>query len=109
MKSEYGCCCICESTTNVNNIVQLDYKVESESGWGCMKCGLAPEGALAIICDTCADESDPNVEDKIKLLMNGIKRIPVPPVEERIPHGHDLSRHPEVWEESFNDVSVSHD
>ena len=100
MKSEYGCCCICESTQNVNNLIQLDYKVESESGWGCMRCGLKAEGAMAIICDDCVEKHghEPDLEAKIKLLMDGTKRIPVPPVKDRVPHGHDLSRHPEVAE-----------
>lgn len=102
MKSEYGCCCICESTQNVNNLIQLDYKVgaESESGWGCVQCGLKAEGAIAIICDACFDKhgKSGDLEAKIKLLMSGIKRIPVPPVSDRVPHEHDLSRHPEFSE-----------
>lgn len=100
MKTEYGSCCICESTRNVNNLIQLDYKVESASGWGCVQCGLKMEGAIAIVCDTCIElygkQSD--FKDKIKFLMNGIKRIPVLPVEKRVPHEHDLSRHPEYQE-----------
>ena len=105
MKSEYGCCCICESTQNVNNLIQLDYKVESESGWGCVRCGLPAEGAIAIVCDACIDKhgKSEDLEDKIKLLMNGIKRIPAPPVSDRVPHEHDLSRHPEFWEGSENE------
>ena len=100
MKSEYGCCCICESTQNVNNLIQLDYKVESESGWGCVRCGLKMEGAIAIICDDCVEThgKSEDLEAKIKLLMNGIKRIPAPPVAARVPHEHDLSRHPEFSE-----------
>lgn len=100
MKSEYGCCCICESTQNVNNLIQLDYKVESESGWSCVQCGLKAEGAIAIICDACFDKhgKSGDLEAKIKLLMNGIKRIPAPPVAARVPHEHDLSRHPEFSE-----------
>ena len=105
MKSEYGCCCICESTLNVNNLIQLDYKVESESGWGCGQCGLEAKGAMAIVCDVCIEKHghEPDLEDRIKLLMSGIKRIPVPPVADRVPHGHDLSRHPEVSEWSENE------
>jgi hypothetical protein len=24
-------------------------------GWGCIVCGLPPDGAYAVLCDTCAD------------------------------------------------------
>ena len=41
---DYGPCCICESHIDVRNIIQLDYKVKSESGWGCVQCGLPTEG-----------------------------------------------------------------
>lgn len=80
-------------------LIQLDYKVESESGWGCVQCGLPMQGAIAIVCVDCYDKCGGNIEDQIKYLMNGIKgRIPVPPVENRIPHEHNLALHPEFHE-----------
>ena len=30
---EYGTCCVCESEMETCGIIQLGYKVESESGW----------------------------------------------------------------------------
>lgn len=96
---EYGTCCVCESEMQTCGIIQLGYKIKSESGWGCLQCGLAMEGAIAIVCGACIDKYEGNVEDQIKYLMNGKKgRLPVPPAEERIPHEHDLSFHPEYTE-----------
>ena len=98
MDEDYGPCCICESETDVLNIIQLDYKVKSESGWGCIVCGVPAEGAVAIVCDPCFEKYSDTIEDEIRFLMDGReRRIPVPPIEGRIPHEHDLSRHPEIW------------
>ena len=93
---DYGSCCICESQTDVRDIIQLDYKVESESGWGCVICGLSPEGTVAIVCDTCIEKCSDNIEENIRFLMaERERRIPAPPIEGRILHEHDLSHHPE--------------
>lgn len=94
-KNEYGSCCICEtSTLDVRNIIQLDYKVKSESAWGCFKCGLPAEGAVAIVCDACIEKHGDDTEKHIRFLMDSAeRRIPVPPEEERVPHEHDLSYH----------------
>lgn len=98
---EYGTCCVCESEMETCGIIQLGYKVESESGWGCYQCGLPMEGAIAIVCGDCVDKHAETIEDQIKYLMDGKKgRFPVPPVEKRVTHEHDLSLHPEYKENS---------
>lgn len=68
---EYGTCCVCESEMETCGIIQLGYKVESESGWGCFQCDLPMEGAIAIVCGDCVDKYGENVEDQIKYLMDG--------------------------------------
>ena len=96
---DLGPCCICESTQAVDNLLQLDFKVESETCWGCIQCGLPMEGAVAAVCDTCMETyaDDEDMEEKIKFLMDTAdRRIPMPPVEERVAHVHDLSQHPEI-------------
>ena len=65
--------------TDVRNLIELNYKIESESAWGCFQCGLPIEGAVAIVCDTCIEKYSDNIEDEIKFLMDGReKRISVP-------------------------------
>lgn len=94
--NEFGTCCVCDGELEDCGLVQLGYKVESESGWGCLQCGLAMEGAIAIVCADCYDKYGVHIEDHIKVLMDGkTGRIPVPPVATRIPHKHDLSLHTE--------------
>ena len=104
MDDNYGSCCVCGNLQDVNNIFQLSYKVgsESESAWGCFGCGLPIEGAVAVVCDACIEKHGlDNIDGHIKFLMDGREgRIPVPPVEKRVPHEHDLSLHPEVWAET---------
>src|SRR5258708_10863139 len=44
-------CCICDSVDNVTAIVMLDVKGEVPGhGWGCVVCGLASDGASAVLC-----------------------------------------------------------
>lgn len=51
-----GACCICESTENVNSIMTLDRRAPTPGkGWGCVQCGLPNDGAIAVLCDTCAE------------------------------------------------------
>ena len=101
-REDYGSCCICESQIDVRNIIQLEYKVVSESGWGCVACGLSAEGAVAIVCDTCIEKYSDKIEESIRFLMDGREwRIPVPSVEWRVFHEHDLSRHPELEFDGF--------
>lgn len=92
---ELGSCCVCEGCENVRNIVQLDYKVQSESAWGCVVCGLASEGAVAAVCDGCMEKyAQDDIDPHIRFLMDTAKRrIPVAPESERIPHEHDMQYH----------------
>ena len=80
-------------------------KVQSGSGWGCVQCGLPAEGAVAIVCDACIERyGSDTIENEIRFLMDGReRRIPVPPIEERVLHEHDIYRHLELgWFEGEN-------
>lgn len=49
-----GPCCVCETEAGVHNIIMLDRQaVMSGHGWGCLVCGLASDGAMAVLCDPC--------------------------------------------------------
>ena len=61
-----------------------------------IKLSLKVDG-VAIVCDACVERYGDNIEGAIIYLMDGgQRRIAVPPVEGRILHEHDLSRHPEI-------------
>ena len=92
---DLGSCCICELRTDVNNVLHLNFKIESESRWGCFECDLPIEGAVACFCDACVESYGlDTVESHLRFLMNGTeKRIPMPPPEKRPPHEHDLRYH----------------
>lgn len=90
---DLGSCCVCEGTHDVDNLLQLDYKVESETAWGCFVCNLPMQGAVAAVCDLCM-ETYADIEPQICFLMDTAeRRIPVPPKNERIPHLHDMRAH----------------
>lgn len=54
--SGLGSCCICETFTEVNNIMMLDRKAPiAGKGWGCIVCRLPHDGAVAVVCDGCRE------------------------------------------------------
>lgn len=49
-----GNCCMCADDHPARNILMLDRRaLVSGRGWGCVVCGLAPDGAVAVLCDAC--------------------------------------------------------
>ena len=53
---DFGACCVCETTEGVRNMILLDKRAQvSGHGWGCFVCGLATDGANAVLCDPCLE------------------------------------------------------
>ena len=51
---DLGTCCICATPTGVRNVIMLPHKSEvAGHGWGCLVCNLPPDGASAVLCDSC--------------------------------------------------------
>lgn len=90
MSENLGACCICETTEGVTAILMLDrFAPVPGHGWGCAVCGLPAEGAVAVLCDKCAD-SRLNGGVELRFVCRGY-----PAIDGRIPYG-ELS--PEVFE-----------
>lgn len=52
--SSLGPCCICRGRDNVGSLLMLDFRApEPGAGWGCIVCGIANDGATAVLCDDC--------------------------------------------------------
>jgi len=52
-----GPCCNCGSQEHVHNIVMLPRLAPVPGkGWGCAVCGLAMDGAVAVLCDRCVGD-----------------------------------------------------
>lgn len=59
-------------------------------GWGCMHCGLPPDGALVVLCDPCiAVGAEPRWACAGDPVTDG--RVPITDLTE--PHEHDPSSH----------------
>jgi len=56
-----GPCCACGCTGPwVRNLLCLPYPApQPGTGWGCFKCGLPMDGALAVVCDNCLAANAP--------------------------------------------------
>lgn len=93
-----GICCIClmEHPT-VRNILMLDVRAPQPGNgcWGCFTCGLPMEGAIAVLCDNCAEE---HLENRRPIALACVgppsanQRVPLVSLTE--PFEHDMSRHP---------------
>lgn len=101
---DLGSCCLCESTVDVFTVLMIRKKAPLPGrGWGCVVCGLPSDGALAVVCNTCAEQLETVGEDPATLLRFACRGYPGP--DGRVPiesltgtHDHDRSRHPpEDW------------
>lgn len=93
-------CCKCErSDVPVRTIVQFQFEApEGFQGWGCVQCGAPSRGAVAVVCDGCADTMKSGEE--VRFICGGKYMgddvlVPLQGYERR-PFGCDLSKHPEV-------------
>jgi len=95
---DLGACCVCGAEGDtVRNIVMLNFQAPiGGEGWACMVCGLPPNGALAVVCDACAETK--TIPDDLRYVVSGLagnkERAAIDTIEQ-IPFEHDLSRHPE--------------
>lgn len=65
-------CCACgELREDVHNVVCLPVKAPIPgTGWGCVECGLPADGALALVCDSCALRPD-DEQRAVEFAYNG--------------------------------------
>lgn len=92
-----GSCCICRGEHAVRNIFMLERRAPMPGrGWGCMQCGLAQNGAVAVVCDHCLEM---HPDDATSPLVDACRGYPVS--DGRVPigelsgiHRHDMAKHP---------------
>ena len=79
----------------VNAILMLPLKAMVEGhGWGCLVCGLASDGAVAVLCDACM-QADRQPTFACCGYPGTEGRVPI--AELTRPHDHDMTKHPK-WE-----------
>lgn len=95
MTQTLGPCCICEGTANVRNVLLLNKKAPVPGhGWGCLVCDLAPDGAVAVLCDYCQDEYEAgNLELKFACRGYPEKDGRIPFKDLKGTHEHDEAKH----------------
>lgn len=88
-----GPCCGCRTIQGVRNIVMLPVRAPVPgTGWGCFACDLPQDGAVAVLCDDCA-EAERIEEVCVGFPKNGCRVERSQCVDE---FRHDLSYHPEA-------------
>jgi hypothetical protein len=105
-EADFGPCCSCgqEGTeaNPVRTILCLDWTAPVEgTGWGCAVCNRPSDGALAVLCDACAElieEDSLEIEDHLSHVVDGMVsehgRLGVEEwMETRVPFSHDESLH----------------
>lgn len=87
---DLGPCCVCETGKGVTNIGIVNRRCPIPGrGWGCLVCGLPPDGAIVVMCNRC-------VGLKPRFVCRGY-----PGEDGRIPHEelsadpfeHDMAKH----------------
>lgn len=112
---DLGPCCRCgRDEGNVRTLVMLNHRTfyagpEPKNAWGCAQCGLPSIGAIASLCDQCAEElrtkhglpkgdtGVPNIVPELRTFMGPGKkeRLSIDLLDPR-PFGHNMWLHPEV-------------
>lgn len=98
-----GPCCRCGAGGRAANPVRTLMCLDAQSpisghGWGCMVCGLACDGAQAVVCDRCAEEMPGDTRPRMGLThaWRGWASEGLVSVGELTgSHRHDLARHQE--------------
>ena len=88
---DLGTCCACGGVDQVRNIIMLPLRTPSPGyGWGCVICGLPPDGAVAVLCDGCLSR-----QQEPSFVCNGppTAKGRVPIGESTTPFDHDDSKH----------------
>jgi hypothetical protein len=55
-------CCACGEIRVTRNVMMIEARAPASAagkGWGCAVCGLAPDGAIAVVCDPCLEARRP--------------------------------------------------
>lgn len=93
---DLGTCCACgEKRPFTRNLMCLDFEAPIPgTGWGCVKCELPLNGAMAVLCDECLN-ANATAEFVVVGLAMERRRVAIDDVEKR-PFLHDLSKHPEL-------------
>jgi hypothetical protein len=90
-----GPCCHCMREGDAVNLITLNLRAPVPgTGWGCLQCGLAMDGGVAVLCDECFDADKP-----ILFICSGYPalgiRAPISQFNEKF--FHHLAKHPEVF------------
>src|SRR5262245_21092641 len=89
-------CCSCGAHRRSRNLVMLEQKaLTPDKGWGCVQCGLSNDGAIAAICDDCAESRNPEIRWVFDGYLDEGKLIPIGELPD-VRHVHKLELHPEV-------------
>jgi len=92
---DLGTCCACGGADRVLSILMLNYRAPiAGTGWGCAVCDLAPDGAIAVLCDDCVNHDRPLQFVVEGFLKGGGKRAPYASILDRR-FDHDPAKHPE--------------
>lgn len=89
-----GSCCICERYEKVRTVILINRKcIVRGHGWGCTICHLPPDGAVAVLCDSCMQFFEAGLV-KINLACAGYPqeegRVPIEQLTEPHEHNHRI-------------------
>lgn len=93
-RADLGPCCACEkSGPTVRNVIMLDKRAPiAGTGWGCVQCGLAADGAVAVLCDDCLGSEPKSVCRGSPGENMRVSVLTLAPE----PFAHDLRKHEEI-------------
>lgn len=96
--TDLGPCCICAGGGAVNVLTLPQRSATPGRGWGCVRCGLPSDGAVAVVCDVCLGRYRRN-NAELSMCCTGYPgsdgRMPISDLAPGA-FAHDPARHPEL-------------
>lgn len=93
-----GACCGC-GKDGALNIMMLPRRGPTPGrGWGCVECGLPPDGATAVLCEPCAERWVAGDKDAVRWVCTGYPATDGRTLISDCPQGkfaHDRAKHQE--------------
>ena len=96
--SDIGPCCACgREGDDVRNIILLEIKtLIPGTGWGCVRCGLPFDGAIAALCDECLPPDPQAIKFMVYGYLKNKARQRIDLAHRLDKHQHFMALHPEM-------------
>jgi hypothetical protein len=98
---DLGPCCTCNLKPATTVVFVNERAPIDGTGWGCLRCGIPPNGAVSVICEDCKKKQIPIKKVCVGKPAEGRRALLEMTTGEKF--DHDYSKHPEIRKKENTD------